>query len=63
KQGWIAQNPLFHGYAGVIAYLPERELSIAVFSTKTEQGDPDVNSSEHLFRRITQILTPDHAID
>lgn len=63
KQGWIAQNPLFHGYAGVMAYLPERELSIAVFSTKTEQGDPDVNSSEHLFRRITQILTPDHAID
>ncbi len=63
KQGWIAQNPLFHGYAGVMAYLPERELSIAVFSTKTEQGNPGVNSSESLFRRITQILTPDHAID
>lgn len=61
--GWIAQNPLFHGYGGVMAYLPERQLAIVVLSTKTEQGDPDVNSSTRLFKRLTQILTPEHTVD
>ncbi len=61
--GWITQNPLFHGYGGVMAYLPGQQLAIAVVSTKTEQGNPDVNSSPRLFKRLTQILTPEHTVD
>jgi CubicO group peptidase (beta-lactamase class C family) len=63
NKGWIAQNPIFHGFAGVMAYLPDRDMAIVVFSTKTEESDPDVNSSALLFKRLTQILAPDHAID
>jgi CubicO group peptidase (beta-lactamase class C family) len=58
--GWLMQNPLFHGYSGLMAYLPERDLSVAIFATKTACGDPDTNGASAIFRRLTERFTPDH---
>ncbi len=58
--GWLLQNPLFHGYAGLMAYLPERDLSVAIFATKTAAGDPDTNGASAIFRRLTEQFTPEH---
>jgi CubicO group peptidase (beta-lactamase class C family) len=58
--GWLMQNPLFHGYGGLMAYLPERDLSVAIFVTKTAAGDPDTNGASAIFRRLTERFTPAH---
>lgn len=62
NQGWVVQNPTFHGYAGVMAYLPEQELSIAVYSTRLEGGDDDLNASVEIFEALTDRLTPAHSL-
>ncbi len=56
--GWILQNPLFHGYSGVMAYLPSRDLAVAVFSTKGDMADPDTNDSSAILTRLARILSP-----
>jgi CubicO group peptidase (beta-lactamase class C family) len=56
--GWILQNPQFHGYSGVMAYLPSRDLAVAIFSTKGETADPDANDSTVILTRLARILSP-----
>ncbi len=56
--GWILQNPRFHGYSGVMAYLPSRDLAVAVFSTKGQKADPDANDSSAILTRLARILSP-----
>lgn len=60
--GWIAQNPLFCGYSGVMAYLPEEEIAVAIAVTTKEGAKPDTNFSDVLFRKLTAILSPKHAV-
>jgi hypothetical protein len=61
--GWIFQNPIFHGYAGVMAYLPEPEISVAIFNTRTEDAPVDnQNVSFEIFKQLTELFTPDHAV-
>ena len=31
--GWVLQNPVFNGYAGIAAYLPSQKLSIVIDNT------------------------------
>lgn len=62
---WLMQNPLFSGYAGVMAYLPEQRVAIAVAVTFEpeafdEQGNY-ANAADGLFRKIGAVLAPDKA--
>jgi len=62
---WLLQNPLFGGYSAVEAYLPSREIAIAVATTFGEQSFDEIgnlkygNVSDRLFREIAAILAPD----
>lgn len=61
--GWLVQNPLFGGYAGVTAYHPESDVSIAVANTFAEgafdaEGNYS-NASVEICRRLSVALVPD----
>jgi CubicO group peptidase (beta-lactamase class C family) len=62
---WIVQNPLFYGYSGLSAYLPERKLAIAVANTYGEAAFDESggysNASVPLFEAIAACLAPDLA--
>jgi CubicO group peptidase (beta-lactamase class C family) len=62
---WLLQNPLFAGQAGVMAYLPEKKVSIAVAVTyRPEAFDNEGNyrnEADTLFRRIARELAPEDA--
>ncbi|MUL80826.1 beta-lactamase family protein [Mycobacterium sp. CBMA247] len=62
---WIAQNPLFNGYAAVTAYLPSQKIAIAVAVTyKPEAFGPDgsyANAGNPIFARIGALMAPDDA--
>ena len=62
---WLLQNPMFAGYAAVQAYLPARQIAIAVAVTFApeafdDQGDYR-NEAEPLFRKIGAELAPEDA--
>ena len=61
---WIAQSPLFGGYAATEGYLPSKKIAIAVAVTFseagfTEDGDYRGNASTDVFREIAKYLAPD----
>jgi CubicO group peptidase (beta-lactamase class C family) len=61
---WIAQSPLFGGYAATEGYLPAKKIAIAVAVTFseagfTEDGDYRGNASTDVFREIAEYLAPD----
>lgn len=61
--GWILQTPLFHGYAGVMAYLPQQQISVAIFNTRSQEAEvDDENVSFSIFKRLTELFTPDHVV-
>jgi CubicO group peptidase (beta-lactamase class C family) len=61
---WILQNPLFAGTGSIEAYLPSREIAIAVVTTFSEEafdetGDnPSSRASWTIFSGIAGILAP-----
>ena len=64
---WLMQNPLFHGYAGVAAYLPAEDLTIAIAATYgpdafDEDGEPRGNIAMPLFAKLAETLAPDHPV-
>jgi CubicO group peptidase (beta-lactamase class C family) len=56
--GWILQNPSLGGYGAVHAYLPAKDLSIAIIATKTTKADVDAQVGFELFQRIAHALAP-----
>ena len=56
---WVIQTPLFPGIAGLQAYLPSEDLSIAIANTYSENSDIDVNGSVQIFRALVPLLAPD----
>lgn len=62
---WLLQNPLFGGYGGTAAYLPDRKIAIAVVTTFGEQSFGEAgelrygNASTATFQRIAELLAPD----
>jgi len=59
---WLLQNPLLGGYAATMAYLPERDVAIAVATTFKQrafsaEGDYP-NASDGIFRRIGALMAP-----
>lgn len=63
--GWLLQNPLFAGQAGVAAYLPSKKIAIAIAVTYLPEAFDDTggypNEAETLFRRVGTELAPDDA--
>ncbi len=56
---WIIQTPLFTGIAGVQAYLPSENLSIAIANTFGEGADVGVNGSTAILRNLVAVLAPE----
>lgn len=63
--GWLLQNPLFAGQAGVAAYLPSKKIAIAIALTYLPDAFDDTggypNEAETLFRTVGAELAPDDA--
>jgi hypothetical protein len=57
---WVWQNPLFFGYNGAMAYLPSKQIAIAVTTTLGEKSSPSTNYSTLIFQSIGKYLAPDH---
>jgi CubicO group peptidase (beta-lactamase class C family) len=62
---WLLQNPLLGGYGATMAYLPEKDIAIAVATTfKQEAFDSDggyPNASDGIFREIGALMAPKQA--
>ena len=58
---WRFQNPQLNGYSGIMAYLPDKRLSIAIVSTVGPRS-PEDSQSVVLFRRIATYLAPEHPL-
>lgn len=62
---WLLQNPLLGGYAATMAYLPGKDVAIAVTTTfKQEAFSADGsyrNSSDAIFREIGALMAPGDA--
>ena len=57
--GWIVQNPSFHGYAATMAYLPARKLALAVTVTLDPGASLEGNLSTDVLKEIAAYLAPD----
>lgn len=59
---WMLQNPLLGGYAATMAYLPEKDVAIAVAVTfKQKAFDAEgsyPNASDTIFREIGALMAP-----
>jgi hypothetical protein len=60
---WLLQNPLLGGYGATMAYLPRKDIAIAVVTTYEQEAfAPDGgyrNASDTIFRKIGARLAPD----
>lgn len=63
---WLLQNPQYHGYAGVSAYLPSEDVTIAVAATYADAGfDPVTgaaiisNIANPLWSAVAGVVAPD----
>jgi hypothetical protein len=63
---WLLQNPQYHGFAGVTAYLPSEDVTIAVAATYGDAAfDPvtgapvPANIANPLFTAIATVVAPD----
>ena len=60
EDGWIKQDPSFAGYSAVQAYLPGRDIAIAVAATRG-RTTTEVNAARTVADRIATLLTgPDN---
>lgn len=59
---WILQNPLLSGYAATMAYLPKKDVAIAVsvtFGEKAFDADGNYpNASDGIFREVGALMAP-----
>ncbi len=62
NNGWVFQNPIFNGYAGILAYLPSQEISILIENTHGPTAAPGSSIATDIFKALTQYLTPNDPI-
>lgn len=60
---WVLQNPAFHGYSAIAAYLPDRDLAVAITVTMqpgglTDEGVAPANRADWILDQIAPILAP-----
>ncbi|QMU77287.1 beta-lactamase family protein [Streptacidiphilus sp. PB12-B1b] len=61
--GWIVQNPSFSGYAAIMAYLPSKDLSIALsvtYSPTTDQNSQNLGNS--IAKDLSHLLVPNQPL-
>jgi D-alanyl-D-alanine carboxypeptidase len=58
---WMVQTPSFAGYAAAMAYLPAKEIGIAVTATLGPNGPTKGRPTDALFAKIGAYLVPDQA--
>jgi CubicO group peptidase (beta-lactamase class C family) len=59
--GWRLQNPSLNGYSGVLAYLPQGKVTIALATTNTQPASTvEENFNQLTFARLADYLTPGH---
>lgn len=62
---WLTQNPLFHGFGGMVGYLGADDLVISVAATYEEEafdpatGGPDGNLAVSVFTAVAAVVAPD----
>ncbi|RAG81983.1 serine hydrolase [Streptacidiphilus pinicola] len=61
--GWVVSNPSFSGYAAIMAYLPSKDLSIAVSVTYSPTTDQSVqNLSNNIAKDLSHLLVPNQPL-
>lgn len=61
--GWIVQAPSFAGLYGAAAYNADKDITVAVWCTKTiESATDESNTAQALVTRLSEILVPDSPI-
>jgi CubicO group peptidase (beta-lactamase class C family) len=61
--GWIFTNPGLEGYTGALGYLPSKDLSIIVYTTRTQQTDPSVPAATQILASISKVVSPDQPVN
>ena len=62
---WLTQNPLFHGFGGMVGYLAADDLVVSVAATYEEEafdaatGAPSGNLAVSVFRAVAGVVAPD----
>ncbi len=62
NNGWVFQNPIFNGYAGILAYLPSQKISILIENTHGPNAVPGSSIATEIFKAVTQYLTPNDPV-
>jgi hypothetical protein len=59
--GWLFQNPVINGYAGILAYLPSQRIAVVIEVTRGPKSTAQSIATD-VFKALTQYLTPDNTI-
>lgn len=62
KNGWLLQNPIFNGYAGILAYLPSQKIAMLIENTHGPNAAPGTSIAVDIFTALTQYLTPNNVV-
>jgi CubicO group peptidase (beta-lactamase class C family) len=62
NNGWVFQNPIFNGYAGIVAYLPSREISMLIENSHGPNAAPGSSIATSIFQALTKYLTPNEPV-
>ena len=62
NNGWVLQNPVFNGYAGIAAYLPSQKISILIENTHGPNAVPQSSIATQIFKAVTTYLTPNSPV-
>lgn len=57
NQGWITQAPSFCGLFGAAGYLPDKDVTVALWCTRKMDSKVEGNPASDIFKQITSILT------
>jgi CubicO group peptidase (beta-lactamase class C family) len=62
NNGWVFQNPIFNGYAGIVAYLPSQAISMVIENTHGPNAVPGSSIATSIFQAVTKYLTPNDPV-
>jgi CubicO group peptidase (beta-lactamase class C family) len=60
--GWIFTNPSLEGYSGALGYLPAKDLTVVVYTTRTQETDPNTATATEILTGITKVISPDRPV-
>ncbi len=60
--GWVLQNPVFNGYAGIAAYLPAQKISIVIDNTHGPKAAEGTSIASEIFKAVAAYLAPNDPI-